>query len=216
MVDPPWGHSRCPVLVEKEPAKAPLPLIEFTLRYLFPDGCPDPGKPPVRDQDWWSWAHQYGGIDFGITSVLVTLQALDDTVLVVDPPAVRFDRTEPGPGWLAIPEGVGAGEVLVRRFRVELDGEDQRVQYSDPDADSPRSASFTMSKGDTERLLISVVVSEGLYRWTLELPMVANGRRVARTIDDDGQPFRTVHAEGYEERMGHRGDWYPVWKPGDP
>ena len=162
---------------------------DFHVEGLDPGALPP--APPVTagPTALWSWGHALGGADVIRTTVLVTLQALADTAVVVDPPRITHQWTPCTSGITLGSAGWGRGGGIVpRRYDIRLNEESADVRYDD---DLDRPPSFTLAQHDSERLLIVVDVGPGRYDWSIELPVTADGRRTVHHIDDHGRPFTT-------------------------
>lgn len=202
------------VHVETDPTATGLPLVLFAGRFYFPGRAPTPDIPPEDVESRWRWAHAKGGLDVDTTGALVTLQALEECTVAIDPPRFRYERINLPDGAVVDWGGGGMGvPVIPRVFSISLDGHDRSVVYSDPFSKDARAPSFTMAKGDTERLLLRVFVDKGAFRWHAEVPLICNGRRETLTITDGGRPFTTVGRRG---RPVLSLEWGSGWVLRDP
>lgn len=215
-----FGSSGVAVHVELDPTNIPAQDDDDVTRLLFAQdfhfetldssALPDPPADQNSPTAWWSWGHQLGGKDVLRTGILVTIQALADAAVVVDPPHLAHRYTPSTSGTTLSTAGWGRGGGIVpRRYVFTLDKDGVEVTYQD-ELDRPRA--FTLDKNDSERLLITVDVgSAGQYDWSIELPITANGKRSVLRIDDHGKPFTTFGwstgttyqwwgHEGWEER----------------
>ncbi|MEE6296129.1 hypothetical protein [Georgenia wangjunii] len=202
-----FSSSGLAVHVETDPAKIDLSYLTFSDSYFFPGGAFPQSVPNEPGAGWWRWAHDHGAEDAASTTLLVTLQALSDAALIIDVPRLHAEPVDVGAGVLA-DQGLGGGApVTPRVYVIDIDGKDPGVHYSDPGSAEPRAPSFTLAKGDTERLLIKVRVDSGAYAWWLELPIVCNGRAGVHRIDDHGEPFTTVGWRGRDGATWSGGRW---------
>lgn len=184
------------------------PWVGFS--YYFPSGLPDDDPPPVGF-DWSRWAYKNGGTDVGLSIVQLTLQAKQHATVVLDPPIVRVLGRSPIAHGAVGTYGAGGADLHPRHFKVELDIFDPPViEYVNEDYQSVSNPAFTLVSGEVERFHIwAYATSETLVEWTLELPVIVNGKR--RLVQVDGPTdtiFRTVGREhGLTESMSYGRGW---------
>lgn len=164
--------------------------------YYFKDGLPDE-PPPEVPFDWGKWAYRHGGVDWRYTMLQVTLQAKLNTAVVIDTPIIRIvDRTPMSSGRVA-EYLAGGADLTPRRFEVDLNLFDPPVVgLVDEDSQPLARAQFKLQAGDVERLQIWVRADgPDLVEWTLELPLIADGKRIQIPIDGPtDKVFRTAGA----------------------
>lgn len=202
--------------VETDPAEATAPWDNFAHHYFFPKGS-SPPPPPDRIEDWWKWAHNAGGMDAVSSGVEITIQALADAAVVIDPPQVEWQQSIAPDGHIRTQGGFGGGSVTPRHFIVRLKDGTASVLYaaSSEAPEEHRSASFKMSKGDTERIVISVWVDSGLCEWTLHIPYTVNGRQKRYLVKGPEGKFGTVGSDNQDMLLWHGGRWAKAWSPDD-
>ena len=162
----------------------------FSMTYFFEASLDDLPAPPQEPSALWRWAHENGGVDAGWTTVVVTVQVVDDIAVVVDAPRVRCLSVTAAPcGTHVTPEGVGGGPLEPRLFEYEATvvGNAAMLRYEDE-----RAPSFTLGKNESERLVIRVHVPSGKCQWQCTLPIVVDGRRVEYPLRTKTSPFVTV------------------------
>lgn len=197
-LEPTVGGLDLAFVVETDPAKMPHGELDYATSFYFPRGFAPP-EGPWAVTDWWSWAHASGGIDVRRTKVLVTLQGVEDCAILVGEPRLSARPIALDPGVICLPEGLGGGGVSPRVYDVKLEvGRAPRVTYSDP---AGRPSQFTLSKGETELIVLLVSAESGNHSWTAEVPLTING--VGRTIEitDRGGPFVTIGDFRRSERL---------------
>ena len=180
------------------------PWVGFS--YYFPGGLPD-DDPPAVAFDWSRWAYKNGGVDVGLTMIQLTIQARQRAAVVLDSPIARVvERTTVAHGAVGT-YGAGGADLHPRHFRVELDLFDPpSIEYRNEDYQSVSNPAFKLASGDVERFHIwAYATSNELVEWTLELPVIVNGKR--RLVQVDGPTdtsFRTLGCEhGLTECMSY-------------
>jgi hypothetical protein len=203
------GPSGLLLHIDADPADTGIGMTAWPSTQFYTSEAPPTLAPPSDGDHWWRWAHGLGGVDVGFTTLLITVQLAQDGAVVIDQPRVHWSRSETVPGHFLCPEGVGSGGVVPRAYRISING-GATVTYED---ELDRPPSFTLAKGDTDRLLVSVAVGRGTYAWSLDIPTVSNGRRVVHHVDNNGKPFVTVGDEDVPTFMWSRDAWVPAFRP---
>jgi hypothetical protein len=150
------------------------------------------GSPPKGDcgPSLHDFAVGLGGADAGATNLRLVLQGRASAVLVT----VRIKVVERRPAqdgtYLACPRG---GDFAVPRdVRINLDEPTPSVRYFVQSKEVKSPFILSIPPGTSEIVDLHITASKGLYRWTAELELLADGRRRTEPIDDHGQPFRTT------------------------
>lgn len=200
------------VTVDRDPAKMALDDLSFPVQFYF-ENRSSVDDPPGPLEEWWAWAHHRGGVDVGQTTVMITLQATADVAVVVDPPIIHVrDVGVCADGIIRSPEGVGGGGIQPRRFTVDLDERSPKAKYAPPSGDN-RPASFSMSKGDSERIQILAHAERTDRSWWVEIPVLANGARHVESVGSERDPLVTIGDVGKPyvlfvgEAEGEDGPW---------
>jgi hypothetical protein len=197
-----WRENPLIVHVERDQsliwAGAP-PWVGFS--YFFRDTVPHQ-LPPSACFDWSRWAERHGGVDVGVTILEVTIQAKTDVSVVVDPLRVRNQRREP-PRGVFVTCPAGGADLTPRRFSIELDTTDPPiVDFLNADGDFEQPPRLTLSAGEIERFHIwATARSPGWNEWTLELPLLVEGRRRIVSVGDGRAPFVTVGPDDQAEEF---------------
>jgi hypothetical protein len=165
--------------------------------FFFPRSLgPYEGPPDRVGHSTWSWAHDAGGQDALRTALTVTLEATLDLSVVVDPPIVRQTvRAVPSHGefWSRPPGGASISLGPARHFSVALDEADAPIARFVPGRSGDvQTPAFYLRQGEVERLEVVAVSYDGWHEWTLELPLIVNGKRSVLRVDNGGEPFVTV------------------------
>lgn len=172
-----------------------------TTRYYFESEGPV-SDPPAQLDDWWHWAHSQGGEDVSVTAVVLTVQSTADVTVVVDPPQVLVASREIRHGIIRTPEGLGGGQVVPRRFYIELRGEGQiEGRFLDEAENEVEHPSFKMARGDTERIeVFAFARDDRRYEWRLVVPMIVNGHKVDIRVNEKS-PYVTIGPEGIPKTL---------------
>jgi hypothetical protein len=195
--------------------------VETDLAYLYPG---DPnwityhgvipetiwplGPPPTSIcRDWARWLRPLGAWDEGETEVRVTLSGRSDVDIVIDGiRVICHSRTEPTGVVVRCP--AGGASINVRQVEVDLDWEPGVVSYAEPDGDNlPFKKSFTLQKGETERLYVTGRSTTSAVEWSIELLLLIDGRRRIIRVDDNGKPFRTTGSSGFPSFLWSGREW---------
>ena len=207
-----WGAPALFVHVEHDPrliwANMP-PWVGFA--YCFEDGLPlEP--PPSVAFDSWQWARRNGGVNMGISVLQVTLQARSGVSVVIEDVLARNVRRNKS-GGVGVVFPAGGASLCPRRFDVDLDA------WSPPivefrvgaDADPIPAPSFQLAPGETERFHIWVRARHGWNDWSVQLPLLVNGRRQYQDIGTEAKPFTTVGSDvpTASYMPGRDGTWLP-------
>lgn len=152
--------------------------------------------PPRRIVDWRNWYLSEGGLDACLSAFEVTLQAVRSATVTVGLPRVHGESFVVEHGIVVHPGELGGANVHPRYYEVDLDAQEgSEVRYLDPSG-QPGSARFTMKRGDTEVLLVVARARRNFgYRWTLELPLLVDGRARTIEVNNGGNAFVTIGAE---------------------
>ncbi len=186
------------------------PWVGFS--YYFPSGLPT-GNPPETGFDWSEWAYKNRGIDVSITMFQLTVQARQNSTVVLDAPIVRIlDRAPVDEGEVGT-YGAGGADLNPRHFKVELDLFDPPVvEYLDEGFQTVRNPAFKLSAGDVERFQVwAYATGSDLIEWTLELPLIVNGKRHEIPISGPTDTsFRTLGRQhGLMEKVSYGQGWRP-------
>lgn len=199
--------------VECNPANMDLTGLHFPTSFYFPEDRDVP-PPPSRIIEWWSWAHSAGGEDVGFTVVTLTIQASDDGPVSIEKPRIDCIHEDRVTGIIRGPEGMGGNGITPRWYRVELRGSGRvKPVYLHPPDERPPA--FSIAKGDTQRIMIlAQAMTAGRFEWTLDIPIIFNGRRLYLSANREGRSFVTI---GSDEHGPPRliwawgqGHWIPI------
>jgi hypothetical protein len=184
------------------------PWVGFS--YYFTAGLPS-GEPPTVGVDWGQWAYKRGGIDVALTMMQVTIQAKLNSTVILDPPIVRVVDRHPVSGGVIATYGAGGADLVPRHFEVDLDMFDPpHVSYMNEDQQVGSSPGFKLASGDVERFHVRAYAMGGeLVEWTLELPMIVNGKRLTLPVaGPTSRRFRTLGGEcGVKELLRSGDQW---------
>lgn len=180
-------------------------------RYFFDSALPGP-RPPDACVDWTKWSKDNGGRPCGELELVLTIQAKLDVAVVVDTPVVRVVSRRDVEGVAATCLAAGGASVSPRRFDVDLDASDPpMVFFRDEGMDPATMAGFSLIKGEVERFHIwASAAGKQELEWSLELPMIVNGREVRMDLGT----FVTVGGgAASEEFLWQAGQWAPYQTP---
>jgi len=176
--------------------------------------------PPVAGVDWSRWAERNGGFDLGLTMLRVTVFAETDATVVLETPIVRGTTRDVPPGVGVLWPAPGGADLSPRRYSIQLDSGPYpaRVTYmeQDPGVDPPQvPPTWTLARGEVAQLHIwAKADTGGLHAWTMQLPLLIDGRRKLMDVDKDGEPFMTVgRHHGHRDLMWRDGHFIepPDW-----
>lgn len=209
------GEDPVDVLAETDPAiiwAGNPPWVGF--RYYFADELPS-NAPPAVGFDWSKWAYKHGGVDVALTIVQITIQARFEAAVVLDAPIIRVDGRSKIAGGVIAACPAGGADLTPRRFEVDLEWNPPLVDYMDQDQKAVPNPAFKLGAGDVERFHIWVRAhSDDLVEWTLELPVIVNGKRVTLPINGPVDfSFRTAGSEVPASEWYRSGD---QWVPQNP
>jgi hypothetical protein len=178
------------------------PWVSFS--NYFEGGLPSEPA-PADGKEWSGWAERNAGSDWRLTMLVVTVSARTDATVVMDTPRVLATRRDVPLGVGVLWPAPGGADLNPRRYDIDLSaGSPPWVSFRDDDA--PRNAqpkpapSWRLGPGDVERLHIwAKATDDAMYDWTMDLPLLVDGRRVLVRVSKAGQPFVTVG-----QRQPHR------------
>ena len=200
-----WRENPLLVHVEHNPSIMWAGAPPWVGASVFFAGTFPGDSPPGACTDWHQWATRRGGIDVGLTMLQVTIQAKVEAAVVIETPIVRSKSSE-------LPSGVvgtcpvGGAAMVPRHFEIDLDsfGVPTVSFRSAGDGEFIPPPSFVLAAGEVERFQIWARASRGLHKWTLDLPLLVEGRRTTVSVADGHQPFATV---GSDEASGIEFFW---------
>lgn len=207
-----WRRPALSVHVERDPSVmwAGDPDWVGFARY-FPDEAVVPDQVPAQRDDWLKRMRDLGGLDAWTTMLSVTLQADADVAVVVEGLRVQSSQ-RPVTGGVVVIRGVGGADLVPRHFRIDLDWEPGVITFNSAGENEPEEPpKLKMAPGDVERFHIWADATSGKHDWSVDLILLVDGRREVVPINDDGNPFVTVGAEGLPERMNYAGS--TTWSP---
>ncbi len=185
------------------------PWMSFS--YFIPGELPS-DVPPEDGRDWGRWAESHGGFDLWMTMVRVTIVAKTDTTVVVETPMVTQETS-------TVPEGVGVlkpapggADITPRRYDIDLaSGTHPWILFmegGEAAAGDPKPApSFSLKAGEVEQLHIwAKAEDDQLHAWSMEIPMLIDGRRITIPVDHHGGPFKTVGRQHRHKTKAMPGD----------
>lgn len=172
-----------------------------------PGGLPDE-PPPTDGSEWSRWAYRAGGYDLQLTMLRVTIVARTETTVVIDTPIISQTATPPPQGVGVLRPAAGGAEIDPRRYHVQLEGGGKpMVILMDRESASVLPPSWRLGTADVEQFHIWATSNDDLmHTWTMQLPLLVDGRRILHDVSRDGQPFVTV---GSKQPHDH------LWRPND-
>ncbi|MGQ2910792.1 hypothetical protein [Aeromicrobium sp.] len=179
-------------------------------RYFFDKALPD-DDPPDACAHWSAWSQERDGRPCGEFELLVTIQAKLDAVVVVNTPIVRIVESREVDGVTATCLAAGGASMNPRRFEIDLDGSDPpMVEYTDGGPGASGPVGFSLATGDVEQFHLWVR-AEGRFEhtWSLELPMIVNGRDVRMDLGT----FVMVGSGAAASEHLWQGEWQPYETP---
>jgi hypothetical protein len=175
--------------------RAGYPLPWITFKSFFPGELPD--EPPTERYDWGHWTERNGGVELGETVLRVTVVPRTEVTVVMGTPVVRDDPYPLPDGVAAIWPAPGGAEINPRGYEINLAAPGW-TKFRDPATGEYRSypPAWKLSPGDVEQLDILVSADDSfMHEWTLELPIIVDGRRILVSAARDGQPFSTAGSQ---------------------
>ena len=173
-----------------------------------------PGEvPPEVGRDWSAWAERNGGVDLGVSMLRLTIVAKAGATVVLDTPMVSH-KVRPVPAGIGVLKPAQGGRNrptplrdLARRWRASV------VAFRDEGEPRP-APSWLLNAGDVEQLHIwAHAHDDQLHEWTMELPLLVDGRRVRVPVDHGGRPGITVgNAHPHKQLWRPGGEWLN-WNP---
>jgi hypothetical protein len=211
-----------PVIVHVEWDQAVIwagqpPWVSFS--YYFP-GDPPTDAPPASGVDWSRWVERHNGFDLGLTMLRVTVTAQTDATVVMETPIVRGTTQDVPAGVGVVWPAPGGADISPRRYAIQLDSGSYPATVTfveqDPGFDQPKlPPSWTLAAGEVEQLHIwASAEAGGMHEWTMQLPLLVDGRREFVDVDKDGRPFVTVgRRHGYRDLCWRSEQWIdpPDW-----
>lgn len=201
-----YGISPISVHVERDPAIVWAGFPNWIGAAIWlPELPADP--PPEDPTDWHAWARTAGGADASITYLKVTVTCRESTSVVIDPPKVRRDRLpveDPPKGVVAICP-VGGASITPQRIQINLDM--ASAHWVDQDGNPMSALSLQLEPGESEQFYIYGTADAQRFEWHIELPLIVDGKRQVKRIDDDGRRFMTHGADNHAEYLWHDGQW---------
>lgn len=185
------------------------PWLSFA--YYFPDKVPDE-PPPESGFGWSGWAYRHGAHDLMWTMLRVTIVAKTDATVVVEAPIVSQRITDVPPGVGVLYPAPGGADVNPRRYQIDLDFGVRAYAHFLDELEAHPAPSWKLTKGDVEQLTIwARSRDDKLQEWTLDLPLLVDGRRQTVSLDTGRKPFVTVGDRQPHEFLARLGDEWQTW-----
>lgn len=193
-----WRESPLIVHVEQDPTIIWSGAMDWVPFSTYFRELPDLSSVPMNRTDWLKWSKRKGGKDAVVTHISVTLQAKTDVAVVIEGVSARSTSREIEEGYV-LTRSVGGADLSPRHFEINLDwGNEPFVTYLEGGHLPGETPSFVLAAGDVERFQIWATTEAGWHDWSVELHLLAEGRRLVIPINDNGRPFTTVGIGGLE------------------
>lgn len=193
-----WRESPLIVHVERDPAIIWSSAMDWVPFSMYFRELPDLSRAPLNRTDWLKWSKRQGGKDAVVTQISVTLQAKTDVAVVIEGVSARSTSREIEDGYV-LTRSVGGADLSPRHFEINLDwGDEPVVTYLEDGHLLGEPRSLVLAAGDVERFQIWATTESGWHDWSIELQLLAEGRRLTVPINDNGKPFTTVGIGGLE------------------
>jgi hypothetical protein len=149
------------------------------------------------------WEQNVGVIDGDQTNLTITVTGKSDRPVVLQSLDVEVtDRRTPSRYGFTLPSLCPTVPVNVRYMSFDLDkdppilikSEDNRIRLGEPPPDEPISFPYLVSQTELEVFDLYLHTTTCDCSWRLHLHWISGGRSGKLTIDDNGQPFRTIPA----------------------
>jgi hypothetical protein len=169
---------------------------------------------------WSRRVERHCGFDLGLTVLRVTVTAQTDATVVMETPIVRGTTQDVPAGVGVLWPAPGGADISPRRYAIQLDSGSYPATVTfveqDPGFDQPQlPPSWTLAAGEVEQLHIwASAEAGGMHEWTMQLPLLVDGRREFVDVDKDGRPFVTVgRRHGYRDLCWRSEQWIdpPDW-----
>lgn len=186
-------------ITDGEPAE-PLSVVASAVadcpggRYLLPNGVHE--QLPTWQQLDSAWVREHGGFDDDPT-YLLTIQGTSDRVVVLQAlRVVDLERVDPSAQLVGVSKCFGGGDLVPRRFHVDLDASPVSVTGLEGDVDIPGEGGdpapefpFTVSVADPEVFEVTIENSHCFCTFELELAWTSGGVNGSTRVLLDGGPF---------------------------
>ncbi len=170
---------------------------------LGPDVDPAVSSPPSDCRGWSAWARALGGCDADRSELLVTVGGRGGASVVVEGVRVRTTRAEVPAGSTVLRCPVGGASMEPRRVEVGLDDfASPTAVFLDRGGQPSAPFAFAVDGGTPERFHVVVRARSGMHRWTADLVLLVDGRRVVRPLFDRGRVGVTAGPHGLRSRSG--------------
>ncbi|MCA1601700.1 MAG: hypothetical protein LC776_08690 [Acidobacteria bacterium] len=171
-----------------------------------------------REQQTEEWEHNVGVIDGNETDLTITVTGKSDRPVMLQSLDIEVtDRRTPSRYGFTLPHGCPSAPVNVRYMSFDLDknppvliesrdnrhdsnlpliikSEDGSYRFGEPPPDKPVTFPYLVSQTELEVFDLYLHTTTCDCSWRLHLHWISGGRSGKLTIDDNGQPFRTIPA----------------------
>jgi len=172
---------------------------------LGPDVDTAVSPPPSDCRGWSVWARGLGGCDAERSELLVTVGGRGGASVVVEGVRVSTTRGDVPAGSTVLQCPVGGASMEPRRVEVALDGFAlPTAVFLDRGGEPSPPFAFAVDGGTPERFHVVVRARSGVHRWTADLVLLVDGRRVVRSVRSARRPGTTAGVEGVPSTVwGH-------------
>jgi hypothetical protein len=172
-----------------------LDNTEPPLKMVVPQARTGASSPGAGCDSFRSWAVKIGGIDAGMTTFKLVVQANDTKpIYIAGLRAVVVSSSDPASGIVvSCPSQEGAVE---RSVVIDLD-KSKNGEYIRSGRAQPFD--FVLHQGETEIFHVKARTSRHSLRWFLQVDAVVGGRHELLLVKDSGRPFATT---GYAVAAG--------------
>jgi hypothetical protein len=141
------------------------------------------------------WLQSRKGVVAGKLYVPITVTANHDSTVVLK--GIDVVRLERRPAYVGTTVALcpGAGPIEVWRADVDLDADQPKVTFEEPDTGESgqlRFPQFTIDAGDSEEFSVTATSRTSFVRFYLRMRFTVNAREESIRIDDHGRPFEVT------------------------
>ncbi|MFE7869037.1 hypothetical protein ACFUYE_01635 [Micromonospora humida] len=168
---------------------------EFAM--VLPKDARPSDDPPVGCATLIDWARALGAVDHQVSRVRVVVQGAGDQGVLIDNLRARVIRRSqtPEPSGVQLRCGGQQGAAEPRDVEMDLDAPQPAARYRTLIEGRRPLFGFTLAKGETEVFDLTAFTT-GTVEWTLELDLVAAGKRKRVEVTNRGRSFVTTAAPG--------------------
>lgn len=201
--------------VETNPAKIGTygTFSDIGYALIAPRGARIIGGPRGDDcAQFHPWVAERGGVPAQSTFLRLVLQGKGSNAVLLSSMRARIvERRAPLAG-IPLVCGEAAGAADIHFIYLDLDKRPALGVHADLNDSMQvvrrKSFGFTLKKNETEVFDIWAVTKDCHCKWVIELDLVVNGRKAAKTITNKGQAFQTTAWSGSRAYHWTAGAWY--------